>query len=167
MTTINKGNQMHTLAKDCAAAMLEAIPAAMRVIRRHMRSHRLSGVSVPQLRVLAFLDRYGPATLSDVAEHVGTTLPSMSRMIQSLVEGRLVRRRAGSPDRRAVRLEIAATGRRVLEMARKATVEQLARQIGSLSVNEVRQLKKAMSLLLRVVAPGHGQSGPQEKVARC
>jgi hypothetical protein len=52
-------------------------------------------------------------------------------------------------------------------MARKATVEQLARQIGSLSVNEVRQLKKAMSLLLRVVAPGHGQSGPQEKVARC
>ena len=99
---------MKTLTKDCAAAVLEAIPAVMRVIRQQMRSHRLVGLSVPQLRVLAFLDGGGPATLSDVAEHVGTTLPSMSRMIQSLVEGRLIRRRAGAPDRRTIRLEIAA-----------------------------------------------------------
>lgn len=158
---------MKTSAGDCAAAMLEAIPAAMRVIRRHMRSHRLPGISVPQLRVLGFLDRFGPATLSGVAEHVGTTLPSMSRMIQSLVEGQLVRRHAGSPDRRTVCLEIAAKGRRVLEIARKATLEQLARQVGSLRADEMGRLKEAMSLLLRVVAVTNGQCQPQEKVSRC
>jgi len=156
---------MKMSTERCAAAVLEAVPAAMRVIRQHMRSHRLAGISIPQLRVLAFLDRCGPATLSAVAEHVGTTLPSMSRMIQSLVEERLVLRHPGSPDRRAVCLEIAAKGRRALEIARKATVQQLARQIGSLRADEVARLKEAMSLLLRVVAVGNGQRQSQEKVS--
>jgi DNA-binding MarR family transcriptional regulator len=149
---------MKTSAADCAVAMLEAIPAAMWVIRRHMRAHRLPGMSVPQLRVLAYLDRYGPATLSGVAEHVGTTLPSMSRMIQALVEGQLVRRRAGSPDRRTVRLEIAARGRHALAIARRATVKQLAGQVGVLRAEERGRLQKAMGLLLRVVAAGEGPS---------
>jgi DNA-binding MarR family transcriptional regulator len=158
---------MKTLTKNCAAAVLEAIPAVMRVIRQQMRSHRLVGLSVPQLRVLAFLDGGGPATLSDVAEHVGTTLPSMSRMIQSLVEGQLIRRRAGAPDRRTIRLEIAAKGRRALGIARKATVEQLARQIGVLRAEEIVRLKDAMSLLSRVVAADNSPRRPQEKVSRC
>ena len=158
---------MRTLTEDCAGAVLEAVPAAMWVIRQHMRSHRLPGLSVPQLRVLGFLDRRGPATLSVVAEHVGTTLPSMSRMIQSLVGGQLVKRRLGSPDRRTVCLEIAAKGRRVLNVARKATVKQLAGQIGSLNAREVDRLKEAMNLLLRVVTAANDQGRPQGKVFRC
>ena len=158
---------MKMLAQGCAAAMLEAIPAAMRIIRRHMRSHRLPGMSVPQFRVLGFLDRHGAATLSAAAEHVGTTLPSMSRMIQSLVEGQLAQRHPGLPDRRTVCLEITAKGRRVLEIARKATLEQLASRIGSLPPDEVGRLKEAMGLLLRVVAAGDGRRRPQEKVSPC
>ena len=158
---------MPTTTRDCAAAMLEAIPAAMRVIRRHMRSHRLPGMSVPQFRALAFLNRHGRATLSAAAEHVGTTLPSTSRMVQSLVEQQLVRRSAGSPDRRTVCLEITARGRRVLETAGRATVEQLASRVGSLSGGEVDQLKKAMGLLRRVFAAGDDQCQPQGRGSRC
>jgi DNA-binding MarR family transcriptional regulator len=158
---------MKRSSQDCAAALLEAVPAAMRVIRHQMRAHRFGGMSIPQLRVLAFLEHGGPATLSEVAEHVGTTLPSMSRMVQSLVEGRLVRRRTGSPDRRAVRLAIAAKGRHVLEIARKATVQQLASRLDSLHADEVRRLQEAMSLLSRVVAAGDGRGGSQGKVSRC
>jgi DNA-binding MarR family transcriptional regulator len=157
---------METLARDCAAVMLEAVPAAMRVIRQHMRSRRLPGMSVPQFRALGFLDHYGPATLTSAAEHVGTTLPSMSRMIQLLVEGQLVQRHAGSPDRRTVCLEITAKGRRVLDVARKATVEQLASQLGSLKADEVGRLEEAMSLLLRIFVAGSSQHQLQAKVPR-
>jgi len=146
--------------------MLEAIPAVMRVIRQHMRSRRLPGLSVPQLRVLGFLDRCGPATLSAVAAHVGTTRPSMSRMIQTLVEAQLVRRQGGSPDRRTVRLEVAARGRRVLEIARQAAVEELAHRIGSLQAEEVDRLREAMGLLLRIVAAGNRTGRPLEKVSK-
>ena len=138
-------------AQRCAAAMLETIPAAMRIIRRHMRSHRLPGMSVPQFRVLAFLDRSGPATLSAAAEHVGTTLPSMSRMLQSLVDSRLVRRRRGVTDRRTVGLEITARGHRVLTIARKATIAQLTGQLEALRAGDLGRLEQAMGLLRRVV----------------
>ena len=158
---------MNTPAYDCAAAMLEALPAAMRNIRQHMRCHRVPGTSVPQFRVLGFLDRYGPATLSAVAEHIGTTLPSASRMVQSLVERQLVERHAGSPDRRTICLEITAKGHRVLEIARKATLKQLAGQVGSLTPREIARLKEAMGLLRRVVAAGGGQREPRENLPPC
>lgn len=157
---------MKASPQDCAAAMLDAVPAAMRFMRRHMRSHRLPGMSVPQFRVMGFLDHYGPATLTSAAEYVGTTLPSMSRMIQLLVERQLVQRRAGSPDRRTVCLEITAKGRRILDVARNATVEQLASQLGSLKADEVSRLEEAMSLLLRVFVEGSTQHQPQERVTR-
>ena len=155
------------MSRDCAAAILEAVPALMRVVRRHMRSHRMPGTSVPQFRILGFLDRDGPATLSSAAEHVGTTLPSMSRMTQSLVEGRLVRRRGGAPDRRTVRLEITPRGRRVLEVARQATVRQLALRVGTLEPDERERLRAAMDLLLRVAAADHDRRRPQVKESRC
>jgi len=157
---------MQTLAQDCAAVMLEAVPAAMRVIRQHMRSRRLPGMSVTQFRVLGFLDHYGPATLTSAAEHVGTALPSMSRMIQLLVEGQLIHRHTGSPDRRTVCLEITTKGRRVVDAARKATVEQLTSQLGSLNADEVGRLKEAMGLLLRVFVVGSSQHLPQGEVPR-
>jgi len=158
------GNQMKTSPKECAAALIEAVPAAMRVIRQHMRSHRLPGMSVPQFRALAFLNRYGTATLSVVAEHVGTNLPSMSRMVQSLVEGQLVQRRAGSPDRRTICLQITAKGRRVLNVARKATVQQLAGLLQPLTAEELDRLDEAMSLLVRVFSAGNSPCRQQDKV---
>ena len=153
---------MSALSRDCAAAMLETIPAVMRIIREEMRSHRLAGMTVPQLRVLGFLDRCGPVTLSGVAGHVGVTPPTMSRMVQSLVEAGFVLRGGGSPDRRTVCLEISARGRRVLRTARRATVGHLAKKIELMRANEVGCIREAMSLL-RVLAPDQRQRGSSKK----
>jgi DNA-binding MarR family transcriptional regulator len=144
---------MDSSARNCAALMIDVVPDVMQVIRHHMRSHRLPSMSVPQFRVLAFLDRRGSATLSDASEHVGTTMPSMSRMIQALVCQHMVRRQAGSPDRRTVRLEITDKGRQVLQVARQATARQLAGLIGSLSPDELCRLKLAMNTLKQIIAP--------------
>ena len=143
---------MDTAGHDCAALMLEVVPSVMRVIRHHMRSHRLPRMSVLQFRALAFLDHYGSATLSAVCEHIGTTLPSLSRTIQTLVNRQLVERQTGLPDRRTVCLEITDKGRQVLRFARQGTARQLADLMGSLSHNQLCQLKLAMTLLKQVFA---------------
>jgi DNA-binding MarR family transcriptional regulator len=114
-----------------------------------MRRQRLAGMSVPQLRALALLDREGQCTLSAVAEHVGTTLPSMSRMIQSLVCEQMVRRGDGVADRRTVCLEITDKGRRLVKAAREAAAEHLASQVALLSGDEVARLTEAMAALKR------------------
>ena len=41
-------------------------------------------LSVPQFRTLLFLRRHPGASLSEVAEHIGLTLPSISKMIDRL-----------------------------------------------------------------------------------
>ena len=64
-------------ADECARQVLEIVPLVMAAIRTEIRTHRGSELSVPQFRVLIFLNRHAGASLSDIAEHLGLTLPSM------------------------------------------------------------------------------------------
>ena len=94
---------MYTSPEECARQVLEAVPLVMLAIRTEMRRHRGSDLSVPQFRVLVYLNRHAGASLSDIAEHMGLTLPSMSKMIDGLVLRGLVLRRTNPADRRRVR----------------------------------------------------------------
>ena len=69
----------------CVARVLEVSPPVVRVLRNLMRTNRLQGLSVPQFRALALLNRTPNASLSMVAEHVGSSLPAASRMVDGLV----------------------------------------------------------------------------------
>src|SRR5689334_5564645 len=82
----SKASDATTAALACAGAMLDGMPPVMWFIRRHMRRHRTCGLSVPQFRALVLLDRHPTASLSLVAEHLGSSQPSASRLITKLVE---------------------------------------------------------------------------------
>src|SRR5665811_1134644 len=100
---------------ECARQILEAVPMVMAVIRTEIRSHRGSELSVPQFRVLIFLNRHKGASLSDIAEHLGLTPPSMSKMIDGLLARNMVTRQMHSEDRRCVALALTALGRQAMQ----------------------------------------------------
>ncbi len=83
---------MTTSPDACAQEILDVVPVVMRSIRAEMRRHRTADLSVPQFRTLAFIDRNADASLSDVAEHIGLTLPSMSKIVEGLVVRKFVTR---------------------------------------------------------------------------
>ena len=83
---------MPTPPDVCAQEILEVVPAVMLAIRAELRRHRTADLSVPQFRTLAFIDRQADASLSDVAEHIGLTLPSMSKIVDGLVTRKFVTR---------------------------------------------------------------------------
>src|SRR5215213_6780192 len=120
----------------CARAMLDGMPQVMWFIRRQMRRHRTHRLSVPQFRTLVLLDRYPTASMSSVAEHLGATLPTASRMVAGLVNKRLVVRNACASDRRQVSLLLAARGRKALDAARQETLQSLERQIAHLDPDQ-------------------------------
>ena len=93
---------------ECARHVLDVTPPTIRAIRQLMRSHRLRGLSVPQFRAMARLSWLPKASLSNVAEHVGCSLPAASRMIDVLVAQKLVVRHQCSNDRRQVSLGLTA-----------------------------------------------------------
>ncbi len=132
---------------ECGRQILEAVPMVMAAIRTEMRSHRGPELSVPQFRVLIFLNRHEGASLSDIAEHMGLTLPSMSKMVDGLVARNMVTRQMHSEDRRRVTLALTALGRRAMQSAYKATESRLAERLAALPAAERRIIIKAMQVL--------------------
>src|SRR5262245_50727494 len=120
----------------CALAVLDVVPLVMRTIRGEMRRHRGPGLAVPQFRVLAFLNQNKGASLSDVAEHVGLRLPSMSTLVAGLVDDGLVNRAPSAVDRRRVTLALTARGQATLDTARQATLKRLAERLAALPAHE-------------------------------
>jgi DNA-binding MarR family transcriptional regulator len=148
-------------ADECGRQILEAVPMVMLAIRTWMRSHRGSDLSVPQFRVLVYLHRHEGSSLSDIAEHVGLTLPSMSKMIDGLVARQLVTRRMDPGDRRRVTLAPTAHGRTAMQSAYMATESRLAERLAALSASERRTILKAMQVLASIFG-----SGREAKTAR-
>ncbi len=125
-------------AEECARQVLEIVPLVMAAIRTEIRSHRGSELSVPQFRVLIFLNRHEGASLSDIAEYLGLTLPSMSKMIDGLLARNMVTRQMHSEDRRRVTLALTALGRQTMQSAYQATESRLAERLVVLPAAERR-----------------------------
>jgi len=153
---------MHATADKCACEVLDTVPLIMRFIRSQMRSHRIAGLSVTQFRVLLFISRYRESSLSVVAEHVGLSLPSVSRMADSLVTRGLLVRQTRPDDRRAISLSVTARGEKAVNAARKATQAELEGQIATLDAEERGMVLQTMQALRPVFgkhAPPRTQSG--------
>jgi DNA-binding MarR family transcriptional regulator len=135
------------LLNECTRQVLETVPLVMRTVRAEMRRHRAADLSVPQFRTLAFLDRQAGASLAQVAEHIGLTPPSMSSLIEGLVERKLVLRNTHATDRRRVTLMLTARGRSALEAAHGATQAALAEKLAALSAQDRIVVVQAMQAL--------------------
>jgi len=130
----NEINSLSTSVQaEPAALIMDVIPLIMSYIRSEMRSRRMPGLSIPQFRSLIYLYRHEDASLSQVSEHVGLKLPSTSKMIDALVERKLVIRKTSATDRRFVKLKLSATGEAELAKARRSTETQLAEILSALT----------------------------------
>ena len=72
------------------------------------------GLTEQQWRVLRLLDEIGPADATEIAERACLLPPSLSRIVQTLVEKDYVTRSASPTDRRRQMLALTKEGRRLL-----------------------------------------------------
>ena len=139
---------------QCAAVLIDVVPLIMRAIREEMRRHRAADLSVPQFRVLMFLNRRQEATLSQVAEHLGVTLPSASRIVGGLADRKLLTRRISPSDRRYVALAVTGRGRSRVELAHRTAQLRLAEMLGTLPAEEQLAVVQVMDVLRPIFTPG-------------
>ncbi len=150
MTLFQEETNPPISAEEAAALLLDAVPPVMRAIRAEMRSHRAPDLSVPQFRTLLFVNRNAGTSLSGVAEHLGLTLPSTSKLVDKLVARGLVARGSAADDRRRIALHLTEDGQAVLSAAAQATLATLAARLASLGPDERCALAGAMRLLKQV-----------------
>ena len=138
---------------SCAEELLDALPPVMRFVRKHMRSARTHGLSVPQFRALCFLRSVREAKLLAVAEFLGASMPTTSRIVSGLVARGFVSRCEGSNDRRCVKLVLTARGKSAIEKARQGTRTQLAKELAMLSEVERNAILTGMKSLRTLFSP--------------
>jgi DNA-binding MarR family transcriptional regulator len=137
-------------ARRCAREILETVPLVMGFIRRRVRHSRRTGLSLPQFRTLAFLDRAKNSSLSAVAEHLDLSLPAMSRLVNGLVDDRLVGRQLVSTNRRQIALTLTPPGRVALEKLRDEIRLELAASLRRLPTIEQKVVRRAMKVLHKI-----------------
>jgi DNA-binding MarR family transcriptional regulator len=155
--------KMEVSPEACARELLEVVPLIMSAIRSEMRSHRTPDLSVPQFRALAFIYRRPGTSLSAVADHLGLTLPSTSKLTDVLVGRGFVDRTPSAVDRRRVTLALTDRGRSIYETARRCTQEYLTRSLATLADAERDDVLEAMHALGRIFAPERTQDTAAEK----
>jgi DNA-binding MarR family transcriptional regulator len=150
---ISLENQMAESRQDCARDLLAVVLMVMQSVRVEMRSRRTPELTVPQFRTLVFLSKFPGAGLSELAEHIGLSLPSMSKMIDGLVGRGLVDRVGCAEDRRRVSLSLTPTGKSIYGQASRGTHAALAKKLNALSSEESAELSRAMRAVQRIFAP--------------
>jgi DNA-binding MarR family transcriptional regulator len=163
--------------RDCAEEVMSAVPPVVWYMRRQMRGNR-GKLSLPQFRALVRIERDPSASMTAIAEHLGVSLSTTSRVISGLVRRGYLARQMARLDRRQARLAITAKGGEVLRTARGATRQSLGRVLQNLMTRDRDVVIEAMRILrdLFIAAPhsdpaarngvSNGRNGKTKSLAR-
>ncbi|CAN5442246.1 hypothetical protein BH10PLA1_BH10PLA1_23040 [soil metagenome] len=155
-------NRQVVSPEQCAEEILDAVPEVMWMLRCHMRKRRAKGLSVPQFRALCLVNKFHGASMSMVSDHLGSTLPTASRIVGGLVTRGLVSRKASTGDRRQVELNLTVKGKSILDVARKGTEAAVAEKLLKLTPQERATMSKSLALMVSVL--GRSAINPAELV---
>ena len=125
--------------------------ASIRLLRLLRREDDSSGLSAPRLSALSVLVFAGPQSLAELAAAEQVRPPTMSRIVDGLVEAGLVTREVKPGDRRSVRIAATDEGKRLLEAGRERRVRALTSRLARLAESERRALARGVEILEQVV----------------
>jgi DNA-binding MarR family transcriptional regulator len=126
------------------------VPAVARFLRAQMRGYGKPHLSLSQLRVLYFLRRRSQASLSEVADYLDVTRPTMSTMVDRLVQRGLVDRVSDPQERRRVILSLTPLGSAEMERVYDATLQTVGDRLAALSAAELQQVQAGLVVLGRL-----------------
>lgn len=109
-----------------------------------------AGIGPAQLSVLSVLVFHGQRTVSELAALEQVRPPTMSRVIEGLVQKQLAQRSSAHGDRRSVCINATPAGTKLLLAVKNRRVRALAKRLESLTRAELETLHAAAGLISRL-----------------
>lgn len=106
-----------------------------------------TGLTAERLELLALLDQAGELTAGEVAEELRVSRPAITRMLNGLEEGGLIRRSSNQLDGRSVVIRTTTVGRRALNRGRANRVKAMAERLRGRNERELYQLETGLRIL--------------------
>jgi DNA-binding MarR family transcriptional regulator len=136
---------------EIARRTLDIIPLVMRVMSAQMRHAPQQGLTSNNTPLLGVL-KMRAFTLSELAERMSVSAPTMSNTITTLEERGWVQRRRSDEDRRVVWIEITDEGRAALDAMQSEVQMRIAHLLEGLSEEESVMLLNGLTILRDVFA---------------
>ncbi|MDQ2838942.1 MAG: MarR family transcriptional regulator [Actinomycetota bacterium] len=134
----------HRFADDDVARLRIALARISRVVDQKSSE---DGLTRTQLSILGSVTRLKSIGVSELADLEGVNPTMLSRMLGKLEAAGLVRRVPGAEDRRAVRVEITATGRAMHLRLRRLRTQLFVEQLTELPDGRAAELLAALPAL--------------------
>jgi DNA-binding MarR family transcriptional regulator len=140
---------MPTMTKT--AELASALRVSVMRLTRRLRAERPDfGLSLTQIATLATVERHGPMTPREVADHERVQPPSMTRVLGVLEERALIVRTAHPTDGRQQLVSITREGKDLLREDRRRREAWLALRLAELSPEEREILHAAAPIIERI-----------------
>ena len=135
-----KSDQMRELADSLHSL-------AIHLLRDVRREDLAAGIGPAQLSALSILVFRGPTTPGELAAMEQISAPSMSRIVDGLVNADLARRWHEREDRRRIRVVATRKGTALLNDARDKRLTALCERLGALDNNELENCNTSIQRL--------------------
>ena len=120
-------------------------------LNRRLRQNSLADVSPAQASMLATIEKLIKPTLGDLAKAEQIQPPSVTRLVQSLVDASLCTRTVDEHDRRAQRVTLTAQGRKELQSIRRNKTVWLSSRLEELTTSEQKKAAELATLLEKIL----------------
>lgn len=130
--------------------MVDAVLTASRVlvaVAARSLSDLDEEVTLTQYRSLVVLASRGPQAMTALAEALGVTPPTASRLCERLVRKGLVRRRTDRTDRRQIRVGLTESGRRLVDVVTERRRNEISALLRSVPDDARRSVVAGLQLL--------------------
>lgn len=121
--------------------------SAIRLLRQVRTEDRSAGIGPAQLSALSVLVFGGSMSLKKLAALEQVKPPTMVRIVQGLLNRKLVVSRTDPKDARKLQISATPRGQSLMQKARRRRVEKLAHMLQAKSDDERRQVDGAVKVL--------------------
>jgi DNA-binding MarR family transcriptional regulator len=135
------------LARDLLHVMMQMMRSVATEMRRSPQA-----LAPGQMAALMRL-KMAPAAMSDLARHLGVSVPTVSKSIDVLEERQWVERWVDPSDRRQTIVRLTPEGRRVTAAMRQQTERHIAGLLAPLTPSQRAQVRGALDVLTALLPP--------------
>jgi len=121
------------------------------LIRSHEQCSLITPFN-PKFRILGMLMFYGTMPMSTISKKLCVTKPSITALIDKLVEEKMVSRQHEKGDRRVIKISLTEKGKNYLIQSRNETKETIKKNLSTLSESDFNKLFKASEDMIQILS---------------
>jgi len=154
-------------AKGDWDAILQRIMSSYNDISKSINPKGLLKINLTsaQIKLLTCFSNKAELTMTELSNNLAVSMPTMTAMVDRLVNSKMVERERDNTDRRVVRVKLTKTGEKTLRKLTRIRRKEMEKILMNLSGEEMESYLTSIEVVARLLAKAR-QKRDMEKITR-